>query len=76
MNELAKPFRDLSRVKSGPYINQEWVDKTNAKPTKVALWVVKGKLEVCTLYWEGDDGGVWADENAFSVCGIILDLPK
>ena len=76
MNELNKQFSDLSSLISTTRLSQEWLKNTNAKPTKVALWTIKGKLQVCTVYWEGKDGGVWEDENALSVCTIILDLPK
>lgn len=76
MTELNKQFNDLTTLKSTSHLSQEWLEETNAKPTKVALWIIKKRLQVCTVYWEGSDGGVWEDENALSVCEIIFDLPK
>lgn len=46
------------------------------KPTKVALYCIKGKMMVMGIFWEGEDGGVWDDENAVSMTTIICDLPQ
>lgn len=35
-----KPLDDLNLLNPYP-ISKEWVIKTKAKPTKVALWVIK-----------------------------------
>lgn len=71
---------DLSKLISTTSLNKEHLIKTGAKPTKVALWVSKGSLQVCGVYWEGYDGkrnyGVWDDENSVSMTDIILDLPR
>lgn len=64
-------LNDLIKTTS---LNKEWLEKTNSKPTKVALWIIKGKLSVCGIYWEGDEGGCWDDENAVSMTNIILKL--
>ena len=59
-----------------PYpISKEWINKTKAIPTKVALWIIKGNLQVCSIYWEGTDGGVWTYENNISVTNLILNIP-
>ena len=63
-------------IKPGYNISEDWINKTNAKPTKIALGVVKNELRLLSRYWEGDDGGCWDDENILSIANIFLDLPK
>lgn len=71
-----KSFDDLTSLIETTSLNKDWIVKTNAKPTQVALWIIKGELRVCGIYWENDKIGAWDDENAISMTNIILDLPK
>ena len=65
---------DLHTLIETTTLNKDQLEKTNAKPTKVALWIWKGNLSVCAIYWKGEKGGTWDDENAVSMTNIILDL--
>ncbi len=56
-------------------ISVDWVKKTSAKPTKLALGIIKGQFKILSVYWEGDEYGVWDDENIVSIADLILDLP-
>lgn len=65
---------DLSSLIDTTTLSKKWIINTNAKPTQAALWVVKGKLSVCAIYWKGNAGGTWDDEGAVSMTDIIIDL--
>ncbi len=65
---------DLTVLINTTTLNKEWLIKTNARPTKVALWTYGNRLSVCGIYWKGDSYGTWDDENAVSMTNIILDI--
>lgn len=65
---------NLSNLIDSTSLSRDWIKYTEAKPTKVALWIIHKQLKVCAIYWEGNEGGVWDDENAVSMTNIILDL--
>lgn len=65
---------DLNTLIETTTLNKDWIKNTNAKPTKVALWIWKGKLSVCGIYWKGNSHGTWDDENAVSMTNLIVDL--
>lgn len=66
---------NLDLLKETTTLSKEWINNTNAKPKKVALWVCKNGLSVAGIYWENSTQGVWDDENAVSMTNLILDLP-
>ena len=67
---------NLENLIESTTISKEWIKNTNAKPTKVALWVTKKDLRVCAIYWSNGKEGIWDDENAMSMTRLIVDLPE
>lgn len=67
-------LNNLSTLIETTSLSKEWLIETNAIPIKVALWVIKGNLNVCGIYWKGNSYGCWDDENAVSMTDIILDI--
>lgn len=65
---------NLSTLIDSTTLSKKWIVETKARPTKIALYCIKGKLTVVAIYWKGNDGGVWDDENAVSMTNIILEL--
>ena len=67
---------DLNTLIETTSLSKEWIKKTKAKPTKVALWCIRGKLSIVGIFWKGTEFGVWDDENGVSMTDIIIDLPN
>lgn len=65
---------DLTTLLETTSLSKEWIKETNAKPTQIALFCIKGKMEVIAIYWEGNKGGAWDDENAVSMTNLICNL--
>lgn len=58
-------------------LSKDWLEKTNAKPTQIAVCCSKGRLLVTSIYWDGTDGGCWDDENALAIPNtVICNLPQ
>ena len=47
---------DLHTLIETTTLNKDWLKRTNAKPTQVALCIWKGKLSICGIYWKGNEG--------------------
>jgi len=71
-----KRFDDLTELIETTTLSKDWIIKTKAKPTKVALWIIRGQLTVVGVFWQGTEFGAWDDENGVSMTDIIVDLPK
>lgn len=71
-----KALDDLTTLIETTTLSKDWIKKTNAIPTKIALWCLRGELSVVAIFWEGTDFGAWDDENAVSATNIIIDLPQ
>ena len=69
-----KRLDDLTTLIETTTLSKDWIKETNAKPTKIALYCIRGKLTVMGIFWQGDDGGTWDDENAVSMTNIILNI--
>jgi len=66
----------IENLKETTTLNKDWINSTNAVPTEIAIIEIKGQLKVAAIYWEGDDGGAWDDENIVSVAMYTLKLEK
>jgi hypothetical protein len=62
----------IKRLIESTTLNKEWLIKTNAVPIEIAIYCSKDKLLVTAIYWEGNDGGVWDDENALAIPSTII----
>lgn len=71
-----KRLDDLSTLIETTSLSKEWIVKTEAKPTKIALFCIKGELQVIGIFWQGNEFGTWDDENAVSMTELIIDLPS
>ena len=73
---VMKRLDDLNTLIETTTLSKDWIEKTEAKPTKIALFCIKGKLQVIGIFWQGKEFGVWDDENAVSMTELIIDLPS